>query len=263
VINSCPTDAELLQYRRSSATSAPATDPIGRHLMECARCQGELAELRRAASLLRSAETLAAPGESVCLDDLTIAALAEGALDSTARQPAIDHLLTCGHCRQRVAEVARMLRDATVAAEVRAVEVAPERSRPSRRWLGVAGGVAAAAVLVLLVRTVAVPRVPEPVHREEPVTLISAPVLLQPTGAVAGVDSLSWRSVPRATQYHLTLFAQEGTTVWDTETSDTAVALPATVHLVAGATYYWKVEARTDWNRWTASDMIEIRIRGR
>ena len=97
---------------------------------------------------------------------------------------------------------------------------------------------------------------------EEPVTLISAPILLKPTGTVARVDALSGRSVPRATQYRLTLFTQEGTTAWDTETSDTTVALPANVHLVSGATYYWKVEARTDWNRWTSSDMVEIRIGG-
>ena len=126
-----------------------------------------------------------------------------------------------------------------------------------------AGGVAAAAVLVLLVRTVAVSRVPEPVHREEPVTLISAPVLVRPVGAVARVDSLLWRTVARATQYRLTLFTQEGMTLWETGTVDTTVALPEAVKLLPGAVYYWKVEARTDWNRWTASDMIEIRIRGR
>lgn len=263
VINRCPTDEELVVFCLSSELSDPSAGSVGRHVVGCARCQQALAELRSGAALLVASESATAPNESACLDDLTVAALAEGALDATAREPALEHLLTCAQCRRRVAEVSSLLRDQAVAAESQAVETWPIGSARGRRWFRVAGGLAAAAVLVTLVRSIAGPRVREPVHREEPVTLISAPILLQPTGDVARVDSLSWRSVPRATQYRLKLFTREGETVWDSVTDDTVATLPTTVHLVTGATYYWKVEARTDWNRWTASDMVEIRIGAR
>jgi hypothetical protein len=129
----------------------------------------------------------------------------------------------------------------------------------------VGGGIAAAAVVVLaagyLSRT---PRT-ELQLREAPLTLIAAPLPVQPSGDVTRVVSLSWRSVPQATQYRVTLFRQDGSTAWGGETgaSDTMVILPRGIGLTQGATYYWKVEARTDWNRWTSSELVEVRIEGR
>jgi hypothetical protein len=197
-----------------------------------------------------------------CLDDLTIAALADGTLADAARAAALQHLATCAACRERVARVSDLLHDPAVEQEIRALETQSAPASPRSRWIRIAAGVAAAALVVLAVRSTRTLLQQDLRLRETPVTLISSPTLLQPTGTVARVDTLRWGAVPRATQYRVTLFSQEGATVWETSTSDTVVAIGAGVRLIAGAVYYWKVEARTDWNRWTASELIEIRIGG-
>lgn len=257
----CPTEAELLEYVVRAGALGPPEDRIGRHVVECPRCGPLVAGLRHGVDLLRGGESLASPPESTCLDELTITTLAERGLDSPLGRAATDHLLACANCRKRVADLSRLLRDDRVAAEIRSLEALPVLPDRKRWWLRAAGGLAAAAVLVLLVRTTGPREVRDPVYREEPVTLMTAPVPLEPAGTVTEVDSLSWRGVSRASQYRVVLFSQEGATVWESVTSDTVIAVPASVRLHDGATYYWKVEARTDWNRWTASEMTEIRIR--
>jgi hypothetical protein len=208
---------------------------------------------------LRQEEPFEANGSAACLDDDAIAALAEGFSEGGAPQGDLEHLAGCASCRARVAAVSRLLRNEEVAGELRRLEVG-DGAGGSRRWLRTAAGLAAAAALVLVVRSISLSHRPGFQLREEPVTLIAAPVPIEPIGTVARVDSLSWHTVARATQYRVTLFRQDGSTAWDTSTADTVVALPPEARPAPGAVYYWKVEARTDWNRWTASELIEIRI---
>jgi hypothetical protein len=195
-----------------------------------------------------------------CLDDDALAALAGGEPASPAE---LEHLAHCSQCAARVAALSRLLQSHEVSAELRALEAPSGAAAWRSRLIRVAGGLAAAAVLVLAIRAGLGPGRHAAQLREQPVTLVSPPIPLQPSGAVTRVDSLSWRSVSRATQYRVTLFAQDGSTVWDTSSADTVVVLAPGIALAPGAVYYWKVEARTDWNRWTASELIEIRIAGR
>jgi hypothetical protein len=250
----CPSDAELMEYWRSPSTAGP----IGRHVEQCPTCQREIAAFQRAGNLVAGVELEPVESATSCLDDLAVAALVENRLDATERQVAVGHLSRCSECRRRVGAVSRAVEDDAIAREIRAVESIPVGS--ARRWLRAAGGLAAAAVALFVIRTVDHSRRRD-VQREEPVTLISAPRPVQPTGIVDHVESLSWRSVPRAYQYRVTLFSEDGTTVWETGTGDTVVTIPATVHLNVEAPYYWKVEARSDWDRWAASELVEIRIR--
>ncbi len=69
-----------------------------------------------------------------CLDDDTIAALAEGSLDAAARQAVLPHVAGCARCRGAVASVARALSDSAVAREVASVE-----SGRRRRFYKVSG----------------------------------------------------------------------------------------------------------------------------
>lgn len=188
-----------------------------------------------------------------CLDDATIAALAEGALDDTARAAALPHLAECPRCRAAVASVTRALGDPSVAREIATL-------RGGRQRLFRIGIPAAAAAIILLV---AMPRPNDELalHRAPTITAVSSPVPMSPVGIVAGADILRWSSVSGADRYRTTLFDDAGAVVYETQTADTVVGLPDSVHLTPSRSYLWKVEARTGWGRWSASELIEFSIR--
>lgn len=205
------------------------------------------------ARLLRHQARRDGPATTECLDDDTIAALAEGALDDGARAAALPHLAECPRCRAAVASVTRALGDSSVVRELASV-------RGRRRRFHIAVPAAAAAIIALLVT-------PwrnddgAPQHRAPTITAVSSPVLMSPVGIVAGADILRWSSVSGADRYRTTLFDDAGTVVYETQTTDTVVALPDSIHLTTSRSYLWKVEARSGWGRWSASDLIEFSIR--
>ena len=57
-------------------------------------------------------------------------------------------------------------------------------------------------------------------------------------------EPLRWRAVPGATRYHVEVLDAAGDVVHAAATTDTSLALPATVRPRAGATYEWWVRAR-------------------
>jgi len=91
-------------------------------------------------------------------------------------------------------------------------------------------------------------------------TTTVAPNLIAPIGAVAAADTFRWTSVPRADRYRLTVFDREGTAVWEAEGSDTAMGPPKSITGERGTAYLWKVEARTGWDRWVASELVEFSV---
>ena len=203
--------------------------------------------------LLRHAISRDARPRAGCLEDDTIAALAEGALDAVARAAALPHLADCPRCRAAVASVTRALGDPAVAREIPTI-------RPGRRRLFQVAIPAAAAAILLFV---AMPRPNDDVtsHRAPTITAVSSPVPMSPIGIVAGAGVLRWSSVSAADRYRTTLFDDGGAVVYETQTADTTVALPDSVHLTPRRSYLWKVEARTGWGRWSASELIEFSIR--
>jgi hypothetical protein len=46
--------------------------------------------------------------------------------------------------------------------------------------------------------------------------------------------------------YHFSLLAEDGAPVWDAETADTTMVLPAGITLRAGSAYFWRVDAIAD-----------------
>src|SRR5438876_961968 len=50
--------------------------------------------------------------------------------------------------------------------------------------------------------------------------------------------------------------------VFATEASDTVALFPDSIALVPGASYLWKVDARTGFDRWAASELAEFRVAG-
>lgn len=195
---------------------------------------------------LRAAEGHPAPGPA-CLDELAVAAAADGA----ATPEAIAHLSRCAACRMQVAHLARLLGDDSVAREVSRLEGRGRYYRPSMRAFA---GVAAAAALVVALVPLIPGRDGADDFRDEPQASAAAvPALAQPVTSANGLDSLRWSGVAGATQYRITLFDEEGSLVWTTETVDTVVSFPADTSLAINTPYWWRVEARVDFDRWNAS----------
>ena len=53
-----------------------------------------------------------------------------------------------------------------------------------------------------------------------------------------------------------------GVSMEPAEASDTVALFPDSIALVPGASYLWKVDARTGFDRWAASELTEFSIAG-
>jgi hypothetical protein len=252
-----PTEAELV--RCAFADSYSSHEAVSRHLTRCAECRRVVDVLREEATTLRLAPPPTVDGVQGCLDQESIAALAEGSLDLAATPEAVAHLLACPRCAREVASVARLLEAPEVGRELD--RLGQRRSRRyGRRLVGglIVGGAAAAALLLMLVRAPSSP-LPHTPYREESVTATVAPRLVAPLDAAAPRDMFRWTSVPRADRYRITLFARDGSVIWEASTRDTAIALPDLVHLVPNDTVLWRVAAHGGWeDRWATSELAML-----
>ena len=198
-----------------------------------------------------------------CVDDDTIAALAEGSLDDRERDAVLAHVGACARCRGLVASVARALSDPAVAREIRAVEHGRQSDgaygRRRRGRLAAGGAAAAAAAAVLLLARPGQIHEPPP-HRASPITLAPAPEAIRPVGPVERASMLAWKPVPGADRYRIALFDAGGAVLYEAESPDTVAALPDSVLPRPGATYWWQVEARVGFDRWAASDLVEFSV---
>ena len=193
-----------------------------------------------------------------CLDEHTVAALADGTLDAAARGRALAHVATCALCRRAVASVAEALAAGPITHEIEIVEGRRRRRGPVLR---VAVPLAAAATVLLLLWSPA--KDPFGRHRgPPPPPPATIPIPRSPVGAVAAVNDLRWSHVTGADRYRVTVFDATGGVVFATEASDTVVAFPDSITLVPGASYLWKVDARTGFDRWAASELTEFRVAG-
>jgi hypothetical protein len=207
-------------------------------------------ELRRVLDTRVRSETLTPD----CLQDDLIAALADGSLAPDLRASVLPHVASCSRCRGAVAAVATALADPAVAREL-------SGSASRRRRYRIAVPLAAAAVLLLLLWSPADDR--SPVHRgPPPPPPATTPVPRSPVGAVAAVKELRWSPVFGADRYRVTVVDPSGKVVYAAEVSDTVVAFPDSVALVPGDSYLWKVDARTGFDRWAASELTEFRVAG-
>jgi hypothetical protein len=189
-----------------------------------------------------------------CLDELAIADFVDGTLSGSGRAQVVSHLASCAHCRASVRATAALVADETVAREM------PDRRHQTRTWAQASFGVAAAAAVIL---AVTLSRDREITLREPAITNAIAPVTVSPRGNVVAVERLVWSRVPGAERYRLRLHRSDGSVVWSAETEDSLLALPSTVRLAPRESYYWRVEALTEWRRWVQSEMTPFRVEPR
>jgi hypothetical protein len=209
-------------------------------------------DLRSLAGLLRAAAASDPEAGPDCLDDVTLAAVVDGRLETDSRSAAISHLASCGRCQRAVASVGRALADSGVAREISAVQ-----GSSRRRFYRVVLPAAAAALLIILVWPRGAPQ-----HRAPPITAAAAPVPLSPVGVVAEARLLRWTAVSGADHYRITLSNAAGVVLYEQQVTDTEMALPDSIHLVPARSYAWMVEARTGFDRWSASRLTEFTIEG-
>ena len=264
----CPTSSELLLYALQLRDDRQPRD-IGHHVSRCASCRATVMHIREVAGVLQSSSEYTAETAN-CLDEMTVANVVEHGVDVVERTEIIAHLAACAHCREQVAAVATLLRNTAVAAEIARIEMSTPVSA-ARRWRFAGAGALtaiAAAALFMVMPSGERTGVTQPVvgdtdgatHREQSVTTTAAPILIVPVGVLAAADTFRWTSVPNADRYRVTLFDKEGRWVWEAEGPDTAMVKPATIAGNRGAVFLWKVEARTGWDRWVSSELIEFSI---
>ena len=63
-----------------------------------------------------------------------------------------------------------------------------------------------------------------------------------------------------ARRYEVSLFDADGVVLWEHVASDTFALLPDSVQLNAGASYFWRIRALTDFARWAESELTEFTV---
>jgi hypothetical protein len=140
------------------------------------------------------------------------------------------HLSACRSCRHEMVNGRRLL-----------------RSRPRERpWL--VGAAAAAAVAMLLLRSVGTVGPGEDVVRSEgaateiPSRRIGVVTPVE-GGKVAPGDAFVWHAEPDEPLYRVTIADASGRSLWTGDTADTTFQLPTDLPLAQGERYFWFVDA--------------------
>ncbi len=148
-------------------------------------------------------------------------------LSPDERQQLELHLAACVECRAELAEVRGL-----------------ELRRRRRRWIPVLAPLAAAAAVVLAFAL--------PGRDAPPSSLRTVPTGDSPLGIVAPAPSAEvapeslvfvWRSAGPAASYTFTLQEDDGRVVWTSTLTDTSAAVPDSVRLAPGRTWFWLVDA--------------------
>lgn len=249
--STCPSTPTLLRQ----AVQGIGERGVAAHVAGCAACGARVAALREAAAAIRGVPARTTWGAG-CLDELAVARISDGA--GTGAE--LDHLARCDVCRSEVAAVVGGIAADPVATEIGRLDM------PVRRiWMrvGALAGVAAAVLLAtVLGRSSAAPGGESvPIYRDSAVVETAPPTVLAPVEEVVSRPvELRWRSTPAASQYRLTVFDGEGSIVWEGKTADTTVAIPAEVPLADGVQYWWRMEARVGFDRWSQSEVMPFTI---
>ena len=206
-------------------------------------------------ALLRAAAAPPGAAGPECVDEETIAAMAEGRLETAARNAVARHLAACARCRIAVVSVVRGIAEPAVAREIAAIE-----RRPRRRITRFIVPIAAAAALVIFFVQPRRSRDVDAEHRAPTFTSAIAPVPLAPVAAMAHVHALRWSAVPGADRYRVTLFDVRGRSLYEAQLADTVAVLPDSIVLTPRQSYLWTVEARIGWDRWSSSPLTKFSV---
>jgi hypothetical protein len=266
----CPADYEKILWLLGELAPIERAQ-VTAHINSCHPCAEDMASLRRMAELLavgdRGGEEEAAVA---CLDEAELGVWVEGTLDSAARARALSHVAECSRCRRAATSLIETLRSESVTQAVKELEQGNFRERagtgglrrlPRRYRVGaVAAAIAAVVAGVVFLRPTDLEIGEAPTHREALPGAISLPQPIAPLGELEAVEAFAWSPVSGADRYRLTVFDDEGTVIWETETEEPRLAPPTSVLFETGAQFFWKVVARVGFDRWVDSELVTFTI---
>jgi hypothetical protein len=170
----------------------------------------------------------------------------ENTLTAAERRQVQAHLADCGECAAELVDVSRLRRP----------------SRPASTWLATAAAAAAVIAVVLLGPRLAhrTSAVPEPPVRGTPGVTVS--VVAPAEGEdISGTPAFTWRAVPGARAYRVTVSRADGDSVWAATVRDTTARAPASVALGGSDPYYWYVDVLLADGRSIGGIAHEFRVR--
>jgi hypothetical protein len=162
------------------------------------------------------------------------ASFLDGTLSDDARVEVERHIAECDTCREEIAAASRLV--ATI----------PPASRRTLSVWRIALPLAAGIVAVVMLRRPATAPVATSAERAVPrdaaaITLVSP----APDAAlVPGTTRLVWRPIDGGIGYRVVIKDSSGAPVWESETTDTVLAVPAGVVLREGETYVWRIDGQ-------------------
>jgi len=186
--------------------------------------------------------------EAAHLSDSDLAGLVDNRLDPADRRRVVAHLDACEECRAELVAVTGLARN--VSSSHRFIVSSGHRRRTlTLTW---AGALAAGLAGILIYRgAIGAGTSTDTVRAPVIGSADAAPriVAVGPRdGASLQADSsrvFTWRAY-QADSYRFLLLAEDGTPLWTFDTHDTVLVLPADISLIAGQTYFWRVDAHAD-----------------
>jgi len=178
------------------------------------------------------------------LSERELAAFLDGGLTPPERHRVVAHIDLCAACRGELVDVGRAIK--LRGGRTRGATVSPWR----RSWIPAAAAAGIAAILLMTRLTTHSPgmdgrtRAPriaegEGERRIDPIS--PANEIAVPAARIV----FMWHAVP-ADVYRFFLLSESGDPIWEKETTDTSMTLPATVSLTSGSAYFWRVDAVTN-----------------
>ncbi|HUP88729.1 MAG TPA: hypothetical protein VM100_05250 [Longimicrobiales bacterium] len=198
-----------------------------------------------------------------CLTDDVIAEVATPGGAPLTTQIA-EHLADCGDCRGRFAGAVSVLHAPVVAAEIARLDAADQKHKSGRVWkrsgiAALAASVGGLLLLPALMRESGPSSSRDLRDDESTMTMTMAPSVVAPRGTVSTAPSLTWKAVPGADRYQATIFDETGGVVWSAQATDTVLSVPNRI-IRNNKKYLWNVRARTSFDRWAESDLVEFSV---
>jgi hypothetical protein len=268
-MTACASPAELLLCALTE--SRPSAAETADHVRQCASCDARVHELSARISRMPTS-----PSDH--LDEFSFAEVAGATNEREIRDEAVAHLSSCEECRAALSEIASVMRDPFVCAELEregSLSIVAEGARSDRTssmrrphinaGRAAIAGLAVAAAALLMVRLY--PKQSSGVEsstaiRHATIDAARAPRPVAPLGDVGRVGAMTWTSVPHADRYRVSIFDSGGQVVWETEVTDTTANPPNELLAHKAGDLRWRVKARTSFDRWIDSDFAEFSLRG-